>query len=121
MAAIKVAARKIIDSHPELKLMVLSDYDLASHFRGRYGIPEYNGHAGAIETSRLLAMNKELVRSQGVPEEPSLPPFMVVAEPEKYFSTGVMGDPTRATVELGKKIRSYVVEQMVKLIKEQME
>jgi len=47
-----------------------------------------------------------------------LPRFEVVPDPERYFPSGVMGDPTIASSEKGQKINEYVIEQIVKLVKE---
>lgn len=100
--------------------MVLSDYDLANEFKGIEDIPEYDGHSGAIETSRILAIRSDLVKGKDIVEKPKFPRFMVLPNPEKYFPSGVMGDSTKSSKELGDKIRKYVIDTMVKLIEENM-
>jgi creatinine amidohydrolase/Fe(II)-dependent formamide hydrolase-like protein len=42
----------------------------------------------------------------------------VVAHPELYFPSGVIGDPTAASASKGQKINEYVVEQVIKLVRE---
>ena len=49
---------------------------------------------------------------------PKLPRFEVVPDPERYFASGVMGDPTIASAEKGERINKYVIEQIVKLVEE---
>jgi creatinine amidohydrolase/Fe(II)-dependent formamide hydrolase-like protein len=47
-----------------------------------------------------------------------MPRFEVVPDPEKYFPSGVMGNPAAASASKGKKINDYVIEQLVKLVAE---
>jgi creatinine amidohydrolase/Fe(II)-dependent formamide hydrolase-like protein len=47
-----------------------------------------------------------------------MPRFEIVAHPEKYFPSGVMGDPTVASSRKGRLINDYVIENTVKLVKE---
>ncbi len=45
-----------------------------------------------------------------------MPRFEVVADPERYFPSGVMGDPTQASKNKGQIMNEYAIEQVVKLI-----
>jgi creatinine amidohydrolase/Fe(II)-dependent formamide hydrolase-like protein len=47
-----------------------------------------------------------------------MPKFEIVPDYERYFPSGVMGDPTIASAEKGKRINEYVIEQIVKLVEE---
>jgi creatinine amidohydrolase len=95
----------------------LSDYDFASELNLKYA-SEKDGHAGTVETSRMMAIKPELIKAAGAPSYPSMPRFEVVAHPERYFPSGVIGDPTAASAIKGQKINEYVVEQVVKLVRE---
>jgi creatinine amidohydrolase/Fe(II)-dependent formamide hydrolase-like protein len=43
---------------------------------------------------------------------------MVLQDPEKYFPTGVMGDPKGASKPKGDQINDYIIKELVKLIKD---
>jgi creatinine amidohydrolase len=122
MVALRLAAQEVIikDSEEEVqkkvRIMVLSDFDFAEELTPKYA--EVNdGHAGTLETSRMMAIKPELVKSKGEASVWNMPRFEVVAHPELYFPSGVNGDPTVATAEKGQKINRYIIEQVEKLVK----
>ena len=123
MTALKLAAQDVLQQSPNAKerktrIMVLSDYDFAEELKDKLGVPPKDGHAGAIETSRVMDINPELVRGRGKAFYPAFPRFEVVVDPERYFPEGVMGDPTAASASKGRQINKYVVEQVAKLVRE---
>jgi creatinine amidohydrolase len=123
MAALRLAAQEIVqrpqmDGKRKTRIMVLSDYDFAFEVKGEFGFPENDGHAGAIETSRVMEIRPDLIKGKGVAGELKTPRFEVIADPERYFQNGVNGDPTLATAEKGKRMNSYIVEQVSKLVEE---
>lgn len=117
MTAIRLAAKEIVDEH-DIKLIVLSDYEIAYTILDEK-IIRNDGHSGLIETSRMLAIREDLVKSKNKRKAaaPKLPKFIVLKHPEKYFPSGVMGDPTSATKEIGKEINEIIVNEIVKLIR----
>lgn len=121
MTAIKLAAKKVVVHHMKEedrpRIMVCSDYDFAYDLRGK-DFDERDSHAGTIETSRVMAIRSNLLKRKGSPNYPTFPRFEVTPDPERYFPSGVMGDPTIASAEKGKKINDYVIEQIVILVKE---
>jgi creatinine amidohydrolase len=121
MTALKLAAKTVITKHQNEKdrprIMVCSDYDFAFDLKG-IEFDARDSHAGTIETSRVMAIRSDLLKGKGETSFPNMPRFEVVPDPERYFPSGVMGDPTAADSEKGKKINDYVIEQVVKLIKE---
>jgi creatinine amidohydrolase len=126
MVALRLAAQDIVTKNdaaqPEKKvrIMVLSDYDFAQEVTLDYAETN-DGHAGTIETSRVMAIKPELVKKKGEAGVWHMPRFEIVAHPENYFPGGVNGDPTSASVENGEKINKYIierVEELVKIIKE---
>ncbi|MDD1743684.1 MAG: creatininase family protein [Methanomassiliicoccales archaeon] len=116
MAAVREAAETASVRYGQLKLMFLTDYDIAYKFP----LPDSNyrdGHGGMIETSRILALRPELVgkkRPRGRFEDKR---FMIVANPEVCYPEGMVGDATKATADLGNKINEFIFEEMVHLIK----
>jgi creatinine amidohydrolase len=121
MTAIKLAAKTVVMSHMNEdnrpRIMVCSDYDFAFDLRGK-DFDDRDSHAGTIETSRVIAIRSDLLKGKGEPNFPNLPQFEVVPDPERYFPSGVMGDPTIASAEKGQKINEYVIGQIVKLVEE---
>ena len=123
MVALRMAAQNVVTrkestvSNRKTRIMVLSDFDFAFELKGQ-GFPEKDGHAGAIETSRVMAIKPELVKAKGEASFPEMPRFEVVAHPEHYFPSGVIGDPTLASEGKGQTINKYVIEQVAKLVEE---
>jgi len=124
MTALKLAAQAVIqqsENTPTAKktrIMVLSDYYFADELKGKLEIDPKDGHAGAIETSRIMTIRSDLIKSKGEASFPDMPRFEVVADPERYFPSGVMGDPTQASKNKGQIMNEYAIEQVVKLIEE---
>jgi len=123
MVALRLAAQEIVTKSDEarekrkVRIMVLSDFDFAEELIPKYA-DENDGHAGTLETSRMMAIKPDLVNANGKPSVWQIPRFEVVAHPELYFPSGVNGDPTAASAEKGQKINKYIIEQVEKLVKE---
>jgi creatinine amidohydrolase len=124
MTALKLAAQEAIQASENSKakrrtrIMVLSDYDFADELTEELGFPKGDGHAGGVETSRVMAIRPDLIKGEGVTSFPRMPRFEVVPDPERYFPSGVMGDPTSASEEKGKTMNDYVIEHVAKLVEE---
>lgn len=120
MAALKLAAEAVVRDHPDLRVAVLSDYDIVYERAGELDglVPPDDGHAGMIETSRVMAIRPDLVKGQGVESHPDFPPYRVLADPERYFPSGIMGDPTGSNPEIGERINRIIVDRLVELVNE---
>jgi creatinine amidohydrolase len=115
MAALRLAAEKVVSEH-QINILVLSDYDIVYEELERWNIPANDGHSGLIETSRVMAIREDLIKGKGEPGFERPPKFTVLRDPEKYFPSGVMGDPTNASKEKGEEINNYVIDELVKLV-----
>src|SRR4030043_1382804 len=115
MAALRLGAQRAGEKDNDLKVMVLSDYDIAYDLRGKE-FPEDDGHAGGIETSRMLRLRPDLVGAARPSGKARPPKYMILPDPERYFPSGVMGDSTGASAVKGKNIDDYVVAQLSKLV-----
>jgi len=115
MVALNEVAREVVEKHRYLKIMVLSDYDIAYELRGKE-FPEDDGHGGLIETSRILWIRPELVGKSRPSGKERPPKFMVLPDPEKYFPAGIVGDTRDSSAGKGKKIDDYIVRELSKLI-----
>jgi creatinine amidohydrolase len=122
MAALRMAAQDIVIKNDTLRaerktrIMVLSDYDFAKELTPKYA-SEKDGHAGTLETSRMMAIEPNLIKTKGSASFTEMPRFEVVAHPEFYFPSGVHGDPTAASADKGQKINDYIIDQVEKLVK----
>jgi creatinine amidohydrolase len=116
MAALRQAARDVVDVH-DVKLMVLSDYDIAYELRGRE-VPGDDGHAGTIETSRVMAIKPSLVKNRGRKGAVHIPKFRVLRNPEKYWENATDGDPRKASASLGRRVNDYIVLKLAAYIRE---
>jgi creatinine amidohydrolase len=119
MAALRTACERALEKD-DIKIMVLSDYDIAYKIKD-LDIPENDGHAGMIETSRVMAIRPDLVRKGAKAEHPDFPEFRVLRHPERHFPGGVMGDPTKASKEKGQVLNNIIIEKLAELIKKMVE
>jgi creatinine amidohydrolase len=123
MIALRLAATDVVTRNDgeaktgKIRMMVLSDFDFAEELTPEYA-DVHDGHAGTLETSRIMAIKPELVKGKGKADVWRMPRFEIVAHPELYFPSGVNGDPTVASMEKGQKINEYIVEQIAKLVEE---
>jgi creatinine amidohydrolase len=120
MVALRLAAQDVVVRNDEagvkVRILVLSDFDFAEELAAQYA-KEGDGHAGTLETSRVMAIKPELIKAEGKAEVWRLPRFEVVAHPERFFPGGVNGDPAAASVEKGEEINRYIIEQLEKLVR----
>jgi creatinine amidohydrolase len=118
MVALKMAAQEIVTKNAgKVRVMVLSDFDFAEELTEEYA-KSGDGHAGTIETSRIMAIKPELIKCKGAADKWRIPRFEVITHPEILMGNGVNGDPTTASAEKGKKINAYVVKKVTELVKQ---
>jgi len=119
MRALKLAAEEHV-ARSGTRVFVLSDYELLDDFDAKAAagvdLPRWDGHAGAMETSRILALRPDLVRGTGAPHRVHFPAFLVERAPERHFPTGVMGDPTLASAALGRAANRFIADRLVEVL-----
>ena len=116
--ALQDAGETLIAEYADIRMAVVTEYELAS--REGAGIVETEGdaHAGEIETSRILYTHPLLVKGTGVREFPNFPPGgILVRDKRKYWAGGVWGDPAKATADKGRRIEEIVVSKVVELVR----
>jgi creatinine amidohydrolase len=124
MTALRLAAQEVVarDANAQGKrktrIMVLSDYDFAYEVKDEFKVDPRDGHAGDVETSRVMAIKPDLLKGKGKAGFPQMPRFEVVPDPETYFIGGLTGDPTAASKEKGQKINEYVIDHVAKLVED---
>lgn len=114
--ALQDAGEELLPEIPDIRIAVVTEYELAS--REGKGIIETEGdaHAGEIETSRIMHTHPHLVKGAGEREFPSFPTGILVRNKRKYWPNGVWGDPTKATAEKGECLEELVVKKIVELV-----
>lgn len=118
MAALREGAKEVASRHHDYRIAVLTDYDFAYELLGKDGIPARDGHAGFVETSRVLALAPRLVKghSRVKPDWPTFNRFEILGAPEKKWKTGVQGDPRKASAAAGRKVNAYVERRVLELV-----
>ena len=120
MSAIRMAAKKIVrNSWMKVVVASIADLVLASKESSVLSkFPPGDKHAGFIETSCILYLNSNLVRKNKIPEKsnPVFPEPLIISDAEKYFPTGIMGDPSGANADDGKAIIDLAVRAFANLV-----
>jgi creatinine amidohydrolase len=117
MASLRAAAQDVVDGRPDVRCAVLSDYDYAYEFIEKDPELKDDGHAGNIETSRIMAMKPELVRKDVTPGSDYPSHIYILPRPEEAW-TGTKGDATKASRDRGKMINAYIVKKLCDLVTE---
>jgi len=115
--ALQDAGEELLPELPELRIAVVTEYELAKE-QGR-GLVETAGdaHAGEIETSRIMHSHPHLVQGSSPAEYPGFPTGVLVRDKRKYWPGGVWGDPSKATADKGAKLEDLVVAKVVELVR----
>ncbi|MDD2410153.1 MAG: creatininase family protein [Candidatus Methanomethylophilaceae archaeon] len=98
------------------KVIFLTDYDVAEEHPSVRGI-KGDGHAGLLETSRVMAVCPELVGKERPIGLYSDHGFLVLANAEVCFPEGLAGDTTNASAELGDAVNRYVADKIEEMIR----
>jgi creatinine amidohydrolase len=123
MRALKLAAEEVVERHEEMRVFVLCDYELLGGFDAKAAagvdLPRWDGHAGAMETSRMLALRPDLVKPGLAPaHQVRFPDFLVEKHPERHFPSGVMWDPTLASAALGRAANRHIADGLVEVVRQ---
>ncbi|HUL38733.1 MAG TPA: creatininase family protein [Methanomassiliicoccales archaeon] len=119
LAAVRDAAEEFV-RRSSMKVMVLTDYDIAYKFPIPQDKDWPDGHGGLIETSRILALRPDLVKKERPRGKFLDKEYMVVADPETCMPEMMAGDTTRASAELGNEINQFILDRLVELISKNM-
>jgi creatinine amidohydrolase len=117
MAALREAASETMGGHPATRIVVLSDYDFVYELRGKES-PATDGHAGLLETSRVLALAPESVGPLRPVGEYHASPFVPGSPSSRDWPESVIGDTRPATAQLGQKVQAYVLDRLTSVVNE---
>lgn len=117
--ALEQAALRLVEADGGVTVLVLCATDIPLPFLKEAGVGP-DGHAGTLETAAMLYLAEPLVRRDRIApgSRPAMPRFQILAHPERYFPSGVRGDPSRATHALGERVVNHVVAEVVRLLRE---
>jgi len=116
IAALREAADHAMQAHPGMRAVVLCDYDFVYELRGKEA-PASDGHAGLLETSRVMALAPELVGSARPAIEYHHSPFVPGSPTERDWPESVIGDTRNASAELGARVQAHVLDRLVETVR----
>ncbi len=103
-AALLDAGEYLLETLPESKIAVVTEYNLAAGEGKGLIVTSDDSHAGEIEASRMLATRPHLVKEGAQEDYPHFPKHILVRNKQHYWSSGVWGDPTKASLVKGEQI-----------------
>lgn len=117
MSILREVGEELIDKMDDIKIAIISEYDMIKKESEKFIETKDDGHAGEIETSRILYLAPHLVKGRAKEEYPIFPAPFLVEDKIKYWKGGVWGNPSKATHEKGKKLFLFSVDKVVEVIK----
>lgn len=118
MSALEEAGEELVQRLAGLQVAVVCEYRWAQE-DGRAGVVETrdDGHAGEIETSRILAVTPDLVRGTSPEEYPSFDAPFIPRAKRPHWPGGVWGDPSKASREKGEALLCSSAGRLATLIR----
>ncbi len=116
MAALREAGERAMERHGELKVVVLCDYEFVYELRGKETVPSSDGHAGLLETSRVLALAPETVGPERPVGRYDHSPFVPGPASSAEWPESVIGDTRPASAELGARAQEHVLRRLTEVV-----
>lgn len=114
ISAIKEACEKVLLKR-NIRISLVSDFDLID----KEGVvTPGDGHAGEIETSRILFLREDLVKGQPELHFPKLPKYLLQRDVRHLMGIGIIGDPSRASREKGQGFFEMAVDGVLSALEE---
>ena len=117
MSALKEVGESLIEGVPDIKIAIISEYDTIAEEGKKIVETKGDGHAGEIETSRLLYLAPNLVKGRAKEEYPVFPAPFIVRDKVKYWKGGVWGNPAKANMEKGRRLFAISVDKVIEIVK----
>lgn len=116
MAALREAAEAACRAHPHLRSVVLCDYDFVYELRGTEA-PPTDGHAGLLETSRLLLLAPDRVGPSRPNVRAQRSPYVPTPPSPSEWSESVQGDTVPANAEIGARVQEHVLARLEETVR----
>jgi creatinine amidohydrolase len=116
--AVREAALPVVAADPDLAILFIGAYAFQAAIREEAGLVGTDGHAGSIETSEMLVVAGDRVRSERMPAvtRPRLSRFRVQAHPEAEYPTGVRGDTSKVARALGERSLAHTIREIAAVL-----
>lgn len=123
-ADLKVALQMLKEKHDGPCVLGVSWWEAAAEALDRIkeAGPTGSGHAGEMETSLMLSLRPDLVRTDRLHADGWLPESTHGSSVQRFrrideqTKRGVYGDPTAGSAEKGERMRAAVVDSLVEVI-----
>jgi creatinine amidohydrolase len=117
LSAMKESAEELIGTLTGARIVVCTPWDdLWKEFMALVETPK-DGHAGELETSLMLAIDRELVKGRAAEDYPAFPKPLIVADKVRYWKSGVWGNPRKATPEKGEQALGIMTQYIMDILK----
>jgi creatinine amidohydrolase len=117
MAALREGADRMKRIHRGAQILVISDYDFVYELRGLES-PTTDGHAGLLETSRLLALAPEMVGPERPVGEDRRGGHSPIGDPStEDWPESVVGDTRPANAQLGARVQAHVMARLEETVR----
>jgi creatinine amidohydrolase len=116
MSALKETAEVLVEQLTDIKIAVLSPYDVLWKELSAIAETPNDSHAGELETSIMLYLAPELVKGRAAEEYPKIPKPFTVRDKVKYWPGGVWGNPKKATREKGERAMNLITDKIVEIL-----
>ena len=125
-ADLKVALQKLKEGYPDARVYGASWWEVAAPELEaiREAGPEGWGHAGEMETSMMMVLRPDLVKTDRLhvdgtkSDSPYASRIVQFHRMEEISTRGNYGDPTVASAEKGERMLSAIVDNLVELVRE---
>lgn len=118
LAAVEEAAEKLLAACPELEVAVACEYHWAREAGGDgLVVTRDDGHAGEIETSRVLAVDASLVKGTSPEEYPRFEKPFLARDKLSEWPGGVWGNPAAASEEKGIRLYERTAKRLAGLVR----
>jgi creatinine amidohydrolase len=120
LASLEEAAENALRTLPSATIAVVSHYHVIAELGAEVIETEGDHHAGEVETSVMLHLAPELVKTERIPEETyrTIPRDILVRNPRRYWEVSVDGNPKVASSEKGGILTKLAVEHLANLVTE---
>ena len=116
ISALKETAEVLVEQLTDIKIAVLSPYDVLWKELSAIAETPNDSHAGELETSIMLYLAPELVKGRAAEEYPKIPRPFTVRDKVKYWPGGIWGNPQKASVEKGEKAMKLIIDKIVEIL-----
>ncbi|NYT02160.1 MAG: creatininase family protein [Methanosarcinales archaeon] len=113
MAALAEAAQRAV-ARVDLRVSLVTDFEFIAGLAEAPG----DGHAGEIETSRMLVLREDLVKGLPGQNFPQRPVHLIMKDVRHLMGNGIMGDPTLASQAKGRDLMEAAVQGVLGVLEE---